>query len=696
MTAVRTGLDLAPFLRPRSIALIGASTDESSISARPARYLRRLGYAGAVNVVHPRERVVGGYPAVPSLSDLPEPPDVAMVVVSAPRVVDALQQCADVGTRAAVIIASGFEGPAGEALRRQLEDFLAGHPGLRVVGPNCNGVLAVDSGAALCFSSVLLDEDPLPGCVSLVTQSGAIGNGLLLALQRRGVGVRNWFSTGDELSIGSIELATALLHEDVRGVGLFLEGLTDAWALPALADAIESTGKPVLALRAPQSESSRAAAFAHTGRVIGDDFIGREALNQCGVTLVDSIADLTDGLTVLSALPPARHPAGPVRTAVLSVSGGVGVFAAEAISRDPSLQLSSFDDALLADLAAVLPPGLPIANPLDVPLLGRTDVFAECLRVLAASPCCDAVLVVASTLAHDYEALSRAAVDPGARVVITHLSPEERFTPSQARALATRGVATVPSVDSAARWLAATSRRAGATPGQPDDVSTHLDPQGRGGPGQRGVVASAVLLPEPVTGMLAPARVVATIDEARACADEWGRIALKAEGSILAHRTEAGAVRTGLDLAHPAELASAFADVSDVCTRLGERVVAQQMAEPGLEVMVSVLRDRELGPVVVVRPGGVLVELVAETVVLAGSASRWAAALRGSAVLGRLLQGFRGEPARDVGALVRLAVGLHDAMRHDAAIDLVECNPVIVQQEGRGVSIVDIMTVVRT
>ena len=195
---------------------------------------------------------------------------------------------------------------------------------------------------------------------------------------------------------------------------------------------------------------------------------------------------------------------------------------------------------------------------------------------------------------------------------------------------------------------------------------------------------------------ISPAAVVTNLGEAVLFAAQWGSVAIKAEGSVIAHRTEVGAVRVGLDAERSAHFAAAYEGVRAVCDQLGDRVVVQQMAPDGLEVMVSVVRDRELGPVPVLTPGGVLVELGAERVVLTGPDAIWHRILAESPVLGRLLAGFRGGPVLDADAVLHLCGVLRDAMQRDESLDLVECNPIIVQEKGKGVSIVDIMTVVQT
>jgi acetate---CoA ligase (ADP-forming) len=687
-------VDLAPFLRPERVALVGASTQPGSISSRPADFLRRLGFPGSVVAVHPSADVVSGYPAVPSYAEAARDvaPDVALVLLPARAVPQALDEIAVAGTLAAIVVASGFEGEAGAALRAETEAVLSRHPHLRVVGPNCNGVLSVAGRAPLCFSSVLLNDDPFVGTAALVTQSGAIGNGLLLSLQRRGVGLRSWFSSGDELSLGALTLAAALLRDqETSGVGLFLEGVTDAAALPGLGQAICETGKPVVALRAPQSASSRTAAYAHTGRLLGDDFIGRQALRQHGVDLVDSVDELADAVSMFSLISRRGDLATPLRVGILTVSGGVGVFAAEAVSRAPGLTLASYDEPLLGRLREILPAQLPVSNPLDVPLLGATPTFVETLAALRCSAVCDVVVVVASSIAHDYDQLVDLSPDGGCPVVLTHLSPDERLTPDQARRLVLGGGVAVQAAPHAVAAVAAVARRdlvPDPTTGTREATSPDRPPQHRGllasvdllGP----VAASCLPDAEPVTSL-------AAVGESRAA--RAGDFALKAEGSVVMHRTEFGAVKTAMSLSRPDELAAAYDRVSGVCRGLGETVVVQAMAAPGVEVLLSVVRDLEIGPCALVRAGGILVDLVRDSVALVGPRDTWRRTVEESPTLGPLLSGFRGTSPADLEALLELAADLLTSVATQDDISLIECNPVLVHEAGDGVTVVDVVTV---
>ena len=612
------------------------------------------------------------------------PADVALVLVRARNVMESLQACADNGILRAIVIASGFEGASGAAQRAELESMLAANPGLRIVGPNCTGVLSAASNAPLSFSSVLLTDRPRPGKVGLITQSGAIGNALLLGLVRRGVGLSHWISTGDELSIHAVEAAAALLDEpDCQVVGLFLEGITDAHNLPLLAAAIERTGTRVVALRVASSPAAAAAAFGHTGRTVGSTELARASLRNAGVELVDTLDELLSVLAVIGVLAPTSAT-GPKRVGVVTVSGGWGVIAVDAISTSAGLELARLDGLTRDRLQRIVPATADAVYPLDVPTLGDSSVFQNAIETSARSPDTDALVCVISTLAHDYDALANTLAVGETPTVLAHLSPEERFSPSQASTLAERGIAVAPNALVAVRALDVWAGRPFDRPTDDVPAGSHPTAAGR----QLGLIRSVELLGDSLGRVLARTVAVGSAVEAVAAATEIGwPVAIKSEGSVIAHRSEIGAVEIGLS--SEAETQEAFERVRE---RSGaDEVVVQAMAGQGIELMVSCIRDRESGVVAVCRTGGVLVELTGLSAILTGPPEWWPEQLRRSP-LHQLLAGWRGAPPTDIAALIEFAAGLRRELNNHPEVAVVECNPVLVHRSGHGITVVDVLT----
>lgn len=665
--------------RPASVVVVGGSSDPQRTAGRPLRYLRDYGYAGRVAVVNPRHQSILGVTTVAEIGDLSaEPPDVAVVCLSAELVPSAVAQLDQIGVKVGVVIGSGFEDER-SAPRRDLIDVLeAGR--IRVLGPNSVGVMTPASGAHLNFSSVILDKPPRTGSVGLVTQSGALGNGILLSLLSRGAGIATWFSTGDEISVGALELIAGILpRPDVRGVGVFLEGLTDLDWLPRVRQAIAESGKQVFVVNSASTDVGRLAASGHTGRVVGNSEVSREILVEAGMVEVPDLPGLADTLLALDVM---EARADRRRVFVVSVSGAAAVLSADRVESSKHLVMAIADGLGGRTLKARLDPRIQLGNPLDIPFLNETDVFSAAIIAAGEAGLCDSVLAIESSLAHDRVSLVEAliAAKPSAQVVLTHLSEDEVFGPQIVEDLARAGIPVMPTPD---RAISALDRLCRDGNSRPASTSTPLPTRAGKTLGLRG--SSALLEGFP----LAPWRVVADSEEARGAADGFGYpVVVKAAGDKILHRSEVGAVLTGIERG---QVAAAFAKVAAVTRSSGDAVVVQKQVAPGFEVMVSGFVDPEAGPVAFLSAGGILAELLNEHVVVW---SGWTAEVRRNRVtaskLGAILAGYRGGPIYDVGGLVELI---------DAALDLierrqvafVEFNPVILS--GGGATIVDVLMV---
>lgn len=663
---------------PSSVAVVGASADPTRLSGRPLDYLARLGYKGRLYAVNPRVDL----PGVPTYREVGALPagdvDVAMVALPAPAVLGALRDAEAIGVKAAVVIGSGFEDRK-DAARRELDEFAASSQ-MRIIGPNCVGTLGVPASAYLTFSSVLQQDVPQPGRIGLVTQSGALGNSLLQTLIRRHVGLHQWFSTGNEVDTGAIELTTGLLSSPgVDAVGVFLEGVTDREWLRRLEAVIASTGKPLFVLKAAQSDSGRQAAAGHTGRIVGSSDASDAILREMGVRLVSSVGELADALVVAEVSRSLSACSRP-RVSLVSVSGAAGVIGADQVAQDERVRMA----APVSDVQ--LDPRLLPANPLDVPFIGETNVFCETLVAVSASGGTDVVVGVESSLAHDREELTAklSAAVPVGPVILTSLSEDDAIPAALTLELSSAGIAYLPSVERAVAAIAAVSRPQADHHGAPVAHAAEGAAGGhRADGGLCGLEAIAAVLPDETPW--APFRVWSEADDDASVIEDLGfPLVVKAAGRTIAHRTELGAVRV---VRTPSEFTTAVTAVSEVCAEHGDVPVVQAFAPPGFELLVSVIADPEFGPVAFLAPGGTLAELMSvRTAVWAGwHADRRLEVLRSSRI-GELLGGYRGGAVYDLAALSGLVGDCLDAVdRGD--LDFVELNPVIVHTQG--VTLVD-------
>jgi acetate---CoA ligase (ADP-forming) len=673
------GTDLIQVLAcPRSVAVVGASTDPRRASGRPLHYLLRYGYRGRIVPVNARHAEVAGLPAVRSLAELDQGSiEAAVIALPAPAVLPALAEAEQLGVKVAVVIGSGFEDRAA-SLRRELDQFVAGSD-IRVVGPNCVGAVAVENAACLTFSTVLGAALPRLGTVGLVTQSGALGNSLLQTLIRRHVGISQWVSSGDEADVGALELVTGLLaREGTDAVGLFLEGLTDLDWLPRVEDVLRSGHKRLFVLKAANTAAGRMAAAGHTGRVVGSAAASHAILNEIGAREVPTLSALADALVVAGTSPGLLRTPRP-RLAMVSISGAAGVIGSDRMAQHDRLAMAQIDAPSATMLASRLDSRLSPANPLDVPFIDDTAAFTGAVDAFAASGVADVVLAVESGLAHDRQELSAKlpASREHAAIVLTSLSEDDQIPADVAGSLAWAGIAYLPTVERAVDAIGACAADGAAADALLPEAQL---PEARA----HGLEWAAQRLPGGFPW--AAWQVVTTLDELPDTAVRFGfPVVIKAAGRAITHRTELGAV---LVVPDPDGLGRAFHAVREICEAEGDVVVMQQMVSGGFEVMVSAVRDPEYGPVAYVRPGGTLAELMSGQAVLWGGwdPGRRARVLRAS-VVGRLLDGYRGGTRHDLAALSDLVSIALAAVAGE--MSFLEMNPVMVGQEA--IHVVDLI-----
>lgn len=660
---------------PTGVVVVGASADPSKPSGRSLDYLRRYGFGGDVWVVNPRHQTLAGYPCIASVDDVPAGRvGAAIVNLPAGKVTEALRGLDRVGVRSAVVIGSGFEDP-GSAPRQDLQRFLATpERALRVVGPNCVGTMSVASGAHLNFSSVLQSTAPRVGGVALVTQSGATGNGLLMSLLQRGVGIAHWFSTGDELDVGALEMIAGLLpRPDVTAIGLFLEAITDIAWLPQVRAVMADTDKQVFVVKIADSDLGQLAAGGHTGRVVGSSDVSRTVLGQAGFVRVESVAELTDCLVATEII--GRLP-GPAGVLGVSVSGASGVILADQVRASASLRMPMLTAGVSADVRAIVRDRVPVANPLDIPFLDETETFAAVLATLSSRGEADVVVAVESSLAHDRPVLADvlcARPDTASPVFLSHLSEDDRIESDLVAKLADARVAVFPTPERAVRALDYIVRT-GSAAARPTAGSTTNAPHGR----LLGLDAVAALLPSDFPW--ARWETVRDPSQARTVAERFCMpVAIKAAGRTIVHRSELGAIEIVRD---GADIPAAYERVAAICERYDDNVIVQQGVPSGQEVLLAVIRDPEYGLAALLRPGGILAELLDEQVVLwhGWSPEDRLEALTGSRI-GTLLEGYRGQPQADLNSLHNLVETVLRSL-DDRDIAFVEFNPIVVSSGG--------------
>lgn len=696
---------LQALLAPRSIAVIGASDHIHKIGGRPIHYMQNHGYAGTLYPVNPQRDRIQGLRAYPSLDALPAAPELAIIVVAGEAAVQAVRDCARLGVAAAIVIASGF-GEAGPEGKRQQDEMVrvAAGAGLRLVGPNSQGLANFGSGTIASFSTMFIEVPPQDGPVAVVSQSGGVSAMVYGLLRGQGIGVRHMHATGNEADITVSELALAVAHdEDVRLMLLYLESLTDPAVLARAAATARARGVPMVAVKAGRTRAGQRAAASHTGAIANEDRAVDAFLRHHGIWRVDD----AHALARCAPLYLRGWRAGGRRLVVVSNSGASCVMAADAADVR-GLSLAALSDDTQAALADRLPGFAATANPVDVTaaLLTNSALFGDVLPVVAQDPSTDMVLldIPVAGMGYDVERFARDAAsfaDDAGKPIAVAAWQDLVAAPFRA--------AGVPTYDSAADALSAFSQLvshqalldqireeppaalSGAVSGalSPLPVSLADAPPADIG----GEVATATLSEAASLARLAEAgvpvvahRLCLTADAAVAAwRDLGGPVAVKASSPQVPHKSEHGLVALHCDDA--GTVAQAFERQTAILAAMGadcEGVVVARMTRGQRECMVGAHWDPVFGPVVLVGDGGKYVEVLADTAVLLAPCSE-AAVMRALAGLriAPLLRGVRGEPAVDVAALARIAV-LVGRLMHDAAgaIRSIDLNPVMVSPDG--------------
>jgi len=349
--------------KPRSVAIIGASDDLARIGGLPIRFLRQHGYTGKIFPVNPKYKEIAGLPCYPTMKDIPEPVDLALVGIPRQFVSDVLKQCADKRVPFVILFSAGYA-EMGEAGRKEQEELrrFARQMGIRVVGPNCIGIINTHDHVASSFTSGLEIESLIPGTIGLITQSGGIGNCILTRAHDRSIGLSFFISSGNELDLEVADFLEYFLQDRrTRSIALLLEDLKDPRKFSRAADRAFQAGKPIVALKVGRSEKGREAAASHTGAMSGSDAVYDGFFRQKSIIRVWDIDEL---LEVANLLARYRPPAGD-RVAILSSSGGSGALLAD-LASDSHLRLPAPSSRTRDQLRNLIPALAEIANPMDI------------------------------------------------------------------------------------------------------------------------------------------------------------------------------------------------------------------------------------------------------------------------------------------------------------------------------------------
>jgi len=659
---------LRPLLAPCSVAVVGAGRHPGGIGHETLRSIVEGGFAGALYAVNPRAETVAGVPAWPSLAELPGPVDLVVVAVPCPAVRDVVEQAARAGARAAVILSSGF-GEAGQDGRTAQADLvrLAREHGMRLVGPNCLGIVNTASEVRL-NASFAPSAAPVGG-LAVASQSGAVGIALLAQAARTGCGISTFVSLGNKADVSGNDLL-AYWYDDpaTRAVALYLESFGNPRKFARLVRAL-GRRKPVLAVKSGRSAAGQRAGASHTAAAAAPDVAVDALFSQAGVIRVETLGELLDTARLLTEQP---LPAGD-RLAIIGNAGGVNVLAADA-----------------AEAAGLRVPALTAGdNPLDLGAGATPAAFAATVEEFATSGEVDAVLlVVAATKANDVDAVL-AGVTPvldrhkrltAAAVLIGAVDPPA--------ALGKRRTPVYDLPEQAVRALAHAARYAQwrRTPLGGRPVLSRVDVAGARAAVEAALASGGGWQPYPriadILGrygipVLPCAEVTGERAAVHAAAAVGYPVVLKAADPNLVHKSDIGAVHIGLRA--PDEVRAAYRAVAAAVGRTEPPVLVQALARGQAELVAGVVHDPLFGSLVMLGLGGVYTDLLGDRVFrLVPMTDKDAGQMWRSLRAARLLTGYRGAPPVDTAAVEDLVLRLGRLAEDIPEIAELDLNPVLV------------------
>ncbi|MCC7415539.1 MAG: GNAT family N-acetyltransferase [Acidobacteria bacterium] len=699
-----TVASLRPLLEPSSVAVIGASRDPTKIGSRILRALREAGLQGDVYAVHPRAKMLGGLPTVRSARDLPPAIDLAVVAVPVDVVPAVVDDCAAAGVRSLLTITAGYA-EAGHEGRRAQAALLAqvrGY-GMRMIGPNCLGVLNPAIGLNASFSPIM----PVAGRVAFSSQSGALGIAILELARGRHIGLSGFVSVGNKADVSGNDLLEYWEDDADTGVILlYLESFGNPRRFARIARRVART-KPVVALKAGRTRAGSRAAGSHTAALASNDAAVSALFHQTGVIRAETIDEMFD---IAAALDSQELPRG-CRVAIVTNGGGPGILAADACE-GAGLTMAQLAPVTLGRLAALLPATASLHNPVDVVAGAGPEQVQGALEAVLADEGVDALIVlftpVDTARAFDVVQAIAAGVErarhgggAGKTVLACLMSAGLRDHPLMA------GTEMIPTYAFPEQAVRALGRIADYAAWRRQPPSLYWDFEDADAPAVRAICRAALaargttwLTGGETDAVLrafhlpaSASTVTHTPEEAIAAAARLGYpVAAKLLSAAVLHKTDVGGVR--LDLTGPDEVRTAFGELEAIGHALDpaafEGVLLQEMIRGGAEMLIGISHDPVFGPLVAFGLGGVDVDWLGDVRFRVSPLTDWDADEMIRGIRGfPLLDGYRGRPRADLAALRQTILRVSRLAEEVPEIVELDLNPVIARPAGLGCRILD-------
>jgi len=693
---------IRPFFHPSAVAVIGASRDPESLGYRTLHALVLNRFQGPVYAVNPKAPSIGAIPAYPSVRELPGPVDLAIILVPKQHVAAVVDDCAAAGVRAVVVITAGFAETGAEGRRRQ-DELLAKVRayGMRMVGPNCMGLLNADPAVRLAgtFAPVF----PPAGNVAMSSQSGALGLAILATADQLGIGLSTFVSVGNKADVSGNDLLQYWEgDEHTQVILLYVESFGNPRRFARIARRV-ARRKPIVAVKSGRTGAGKRAAGSHTAALAESDVAVDALFRQTGVLRAGTLEEMFDLALVLSTQP---LPAGP-RVAILTNAGGPAILCADACEAR-GLEIAALSEPLRAELASFLPAEASVTNPVDMIASAGPAEYARAASLLLAADEVDSLIIIYAPIEaaqiEPVEDVLQAALEASgvSKPVLTCLMGEGGRGPSRGLR---RGIPSYVFPEAAARVLGRVTAYA-SWRREPEGVIPEAD----GCDAAAARAACRRILAERGAGWLTPSevhevltlcglpllpeRIARTADEAVAAAAEvGGRVVLKLIAKDVVHKSDVGGVR--LDLEGADAVRGAFYSMRGRLEDAGrgtdfDGVLVQPFVTGGVEVMAGATEDPLFGALIAFGLGGIHVEVLGDVVFRVAPLRDKDAAEMTSGIRGhRLLEGYRGHPAADEAALRNVLLRISRLVDEVPEIDDLDLNPIVALAPGEGCRVLD-------
>lgn len=711
-------------LYPKSIAILGASTDTKKMSGRPLRYLIKHGYRGKIYPVNPRPEIteILGLPCFHSLKEIEDPIDQVIIALPAKQVLESLHQCVQANVKSIVIFSSGFAetGKQGGEMQKELAE-IARSSNIALCGPNCQGVINLNNNVMSSFTQVLELDELVKGDVGFISQSGALAGSILSLAQKERVGFSNWISVGNEAVLGVADFIKYLATDSAtRVIAAYVEGIKDADKWVEACQYARKARKPVVVMKTGRSETGSKAIISHTGSVAGEDFIIHSFLSQNGVIRVNDIDDMFATIMMLSA----GKSSGSGRVGIITSSGGAGIILADACS-EYDIELAKFSPETEKKLRSKLPTFASVLNPVDVTaqlfqmiFTKEPELFKRCLDDILSDEAVD-ILIIALTMiigergvkiAQDISETFKRTNKPIAVVWLAGEMANEAYKILRKNnvPLYSSGVKCVDAIQKLRHYHSNINniepiykvkitdsntparnnkfREADCILQSPYQYLTEQE-------GRRLLSLYNISVPK---GDLA-----ITEKDAINIAEKLGYpVVLKIDSPDILHKTDANCVF--LNVQNKKQLRETFRQISNNAKNYNPNahingILVEEMInrDNGLELILGMKNDQIFGPVILLGIGGIFVEVFKEVVcgiapITNQSAKHMVRKLKGY----QILEGVRGKPKLSIAELEQALLDLSRlSLDFDNIISEIDINPLIILEEGKGVTAADVLII---